>query len=260
MIDIGANLTNKAFKEDLPGVIDRARQTGLTHIIVTGTTVAESRLALELCSTFPDLLYCTAGVHPHDAKDVAADWIEALENLHRDKHVKAIGETGLDFNRNYSSPDIQLEIFHAQLSLACKLEKPVFVHDRDSAGETLRILKSYSQQLNGVVIHCFTGTKNELTNYLKAGFSIGITGWVCDERRGKLLQSLIPLIPDTKLMLETDAPWLIPRNLTTKPVIKNRCEPIHLTTIIEKVAQLRNQSIEEVRELTIRNARKFFSI
>jgi len=265
MIDIGANLTNKAFKGDLQQVLERAAMARVQHICITGTNLQESLLAAQLCeqyeAVFPSLsLSCTAGVHPHDAKDLKGTWIDDLELLHKSKFVKAMGETGLDFNRNYSPQKSQIKAFREQLILASRLEKPVFVHDRDSAGETLKILGEYDQQLKSVVIHCFTGTKSELMSYLDAGYYIGITGWVCDERRGQQLQELVPLIPDSKLMLETDAPWLIPRNLTTKPEVKNRCEPKHLVNVLEKIAQLRNQSVDEVRHFTTKNSSSFFSL
>ncbi|MBV1906310.1 MAG: TatD family hydrolase [Pseudomonadales bacterium] len=260
MIDIGANLTNTTFKNDLNAVLDRATNAQLDHIIITGTNIEESQLASELCSSRPGLLSCTAGVHPHDAKYVENNWLDILESLQKDKCVKAVGETGLDFNRNYSPVEKQIEIFQAQLALACRLDKPVFIHDRDTKGETLRILKSFDQHLSAVVIHCFTGNREELSAYLKAGYSIGITGWVCDERRGKVLQSLIPMIPDSKLMLETDAPYLLPRNIKGKPAVKNRCEPEHLTYIVEMVARLRNQSIAEVQQLCTENAQNFFQL
>jgi len=265
MIDIGANLTNKAFKGDLHQVLDRATQAGVQHICITGTNLEESLLASQLCAQYSSVypspgLSCTAGVHPHDARNLGGRWIECLEAIHQNNFVKALGETGLDFNRNYSPQQSQIDAFRAQLELACKLGKPVFVHDRDSAGETLKILKEYDQNLPSVVIHCFTGTKPELMAYLDAGYFIGITGWVCDERRGKPLQELVPLIPDSRLMLETDAPWLIPRNLTTKPAVKNRCEPGHLIKVLEKVAQLRDQTTDEVQRFTTINSSQFFSL
>ena len=265
MIDIGANLTNKIFKQDLRQVLERASLAGVQHICITGTNLEESLSAAQLCerydATLPSLrLCCTAGVHPHDAKDVQGQWLERLECLHQDKFVKALGEIGLDFNRNYSSPDTQIRVFREQLTLAAKLNKPVFVHDRDSAGETLKILGEYNHQPDSVVVHCFTGTKSDLLSYLDAGYLIGITGWVCDERRGKQLQELVPLIPDSRLMLESDAPWLIPRNLVKKPAMKNRCEPGHLINVLEKVAQLRHQTVDEVQRYTTTNARHFFTL
>lgn len=264
MIDIGANLTNKAFKNDLFQVLSRASLAGIQHICITGTNLEESRLAAQLCAQYetdlPSLkLSCTAGVHPHDSKDLDGMWLDRLENLHKNKFVKVVGETGLDFNRNYSPRDSQTNAFRAQLMLATRLGKPVFVHDRDSAGETFRILQEY-KQLSSVVIHCFTGSRADLMTYLEAGYFIGITGWVCDERRGKELQQLIPLIPDSRLMLETDSPWLIPRNLHTKPAKKNRCEPLHLVDVVEKIAQLRSQTPEEVCRYTSINSSRFLSL
>ncbi len=265
MIDIGANLSNSVFKADLEEVLTRASSAGLKHIIITGTNVEESHNALQLCNQYQDFipslnLSSTAGVHPHDAKDLINTWIESLEHLHQNKFVKAVGETGLDFNRNYSPRDKQISAFREQLFLASKLEKPVFVHDRETGGETLRILREFENKLVAVVIHCFTGTKDELLAYLDAGFFIGITGWVCDERRGKQLQQIVPLIPDARLMIETDAPWLMPKKTTLKPAKKNRCEPAHLLDITKKIAQLRNQCPEEVRHYTAKNAENFFNL
>lgn len=257
MIDIGANLTNRAFEGDLPTVLERAKSAGVTGVVVTGTDVDSSRAAAALAARHTPYLASTAGVHPHDAKDVAGDWLDRLEALLGLPEVKAVGETGLDFNRSYSPREAQVMVFEAQIALAVRRRKPLFVHDRESGGATLQCLRRQAPDPQRVVIHCFTGTAAELSDYLSAGYLIGITGWVCDERRGLELKDLVPRIPDAQLMIETDAPYLQPRTIEPKPSTR-RNEPANLIWVARTVAAARGQSVEEVAEITRANALRFF--
>ena len=258
MIDIGANLANASFDVDRPQVLARARTAGIEAIIVTGTDVATSTRAAELVDGH-NALWATAGVHPHDAKDVADGWLEAIEQLAARRDVVAIGETGLDFNRNYSPADAQRTVFAAQIQLAAKLNMPLFVHDRDSEGETARLLREHVKTPEHVVIHCFTGTRTDLDAYLDAGYSIGITGWVCDERRGTDLAALLPSIPDDRLLIESDAPYLLPRTMRPRPSSR-RNEPAFLTWVVDEIARLRETTPAQVDALTSANARRLFRL
>ncbi len=263
MIDIGANLTAPAFDADRTEVIARARDAGVQGIVVTGTDLASATAAADLAAGQQGL-WSTAGVHPHDAKSVAGDWLTAIEALTTSDAVVAIGETGLDFHRNYSPPDVQREVFAAQIRLAVRLDMPLFVHDRDSEGETARLLAVHGAIPERVVIHCFTGSRADLDAWLDAGYHVGITGWVCDERRGGELRGLVPSIPDERLLIETDAPYLLPRTMPGRgpgaPARARRNEPGFLPWVAREVARCRNTTPEEVGALTARNARRLFGL
>ena len=258
MIDIGANLTNSAFADDREAVLQRAQAAGIDAIIVTGTSVVASEGALALAESEP-ALFATAGVHPHDASDVAPGWDAEVERLARSSNVVAIGECGLDYYRNYSPRDAQHDVFRRQVELAAETGLPLFVHDRESAGDTRSILDDYRADLRDCVIHCFTGTADELDGYLADGYHIGITGWVCDERRGRELADLVPRIPPDRLLIETDAPYLLPRNMSPRPRSR-RNEPAFLTWVAQGVAECRNEEVAAIETTTQANAVRFFQL
>jgi TatD DNase family protein len=255
LIDIGANLTHPAFAPDLDEVVARARQAGVETIVVTGTTVEDSRRAAEIADRFG--LACTAGVHPHHARDCGPDTIPRLRALASHPHCVAIGECGLDFNRNYSPHPDQEKWFVAQLELGIELGKPLFLHSRDAHPRFSQILLSFKPRK--AVAHCFTGEREELRAYLDLGLYIGITGWICDERRGKHLLELVREIPKDRLLLETDAPYLAPRDLRPQPRAR-RNEPAFLPHILKAVARALGRPAEEVAAETARNARELFSL
>jgi TatD DNase family protein len=257
LIDIGANLTHSAFRDDLPAVLARAREAAVATIIVTGTTVEESREAAALADAHPDMLFATAGVHPHHARDCGPETIRDLTELARHGRVVAIGECGLDFNRNYSPHPDQEKWFVAQLELGLVLKKPVFLHSRDAHPRFAQILKHH--QVERGVAHCFTGEKAELRAYVDLGLYIGITGWICDERRGRHLLELVKEIPADRLLVETDAPYLTPRDLKPQPRAR-RNEPAFLPHIVKTVARALGRPAQEVAAETARNAAALFSL
>ena len=257
LIDIGANLTHPAFHSDLPEVLSRARQAGVAAIVVTGTSVAESTNALKTSTAWPETVYATAGVHPHHARECDETTIAALRMLARQPRVVAIGECGLDFNRNYSPHPDQEKWFVAQLELGIELNKPLFLHSRDAFPRFPEILKKY--KLPKAVAHCFTGARDELHAYLDLGLYIGITGWICDERRGAHLLELVRDIPADRLMLETDSPYLTPRDMRPQPKAR-RNEPAHLPHILRTVARALGRPPEQVADETTRNAKEFFGL
>lgn len=259
LVDIGANLTHESFQHDYKEVLNTAFTAGVAHIILTGTDLASSEAALLLSGEDPDRLSCTVGFHPHIAEGVgSADFDQAVELAQRDL-VVAVGETGLDFNRNFSPAAAQLKIFEQHLELACELAKPMFLHQRDAHDQFLPLLKKYRQNLVGGVVHCFTDTETALKDYLEQDMYIGITGWVCDERRGQDLQKIVHHIPDDRLLIETDAPYLLPRNLRPKPKSR-RNEPKYLSQVLHTLARCRQQDPEELARLTTANARRLFSL
>lgn len=259
LVDIGVNLTHASFDADRPGVIQRAIAAGVPRMILTGTTVEGSEAAQVLASGHAGTLYSTAGVHPHDVRHCDADTISRLRVLAGQPGVVAIGECGLDFNRDYSPRPEQERWFEAQIQLACELKYPLFLHERDAHQRLMEILTPYRDQLPAAVVHCFTGTGEELKAYLDWDLHIGITGWICDERRGLHLQELVPWIPLNRLMLETDAPYLTPRTLRPKPK-GGRNEPAFLPHVLQTVAAAIAQPPETVAQATTATACQFFNL
>jgi TatD DNase family protein len=255
LVDIGANLTHASFRDDLDAVLSRAREHGVARIIVTGTSVEESRRAADIADAHG--LYATAGVHPHHARECDEATIPALREVARQPRIVALGECGLDFNRNYSPHPSQEKWFVAQLELAAELGKPLFLHSRDAHPRFAEILRNL--RVGKAVAHCFTGAAAELRAYLDLGLYIGITGWICDERRGRHLVALAKEIPQDRLLLETDSPYLTPRDLHPQPRAR-RNEPAHLPHILRAVARARGEAPEALAEATTRNARAFFGI
>jgi len=259
VIDIGVNLTNSRFAQDLEQVLARAHQVGINKILVTGTSIASSQQALSLCqqNTFP--LFATAGIHPHDADHVSDNFIEDLTLLAHSPYVKAIGECGLDFNRNFSSPENQLNVFKAQILLAANLNMPLFLHQREAFNLWFTLLEPYFDQIPAMISHCFTGDKKQLLQCLDAGMYIGITGWLCDERRGKGLQEIVKYIPLDRLLIETDAPYLLPRNIRPKPK-SSRNEPCYLPYIVKVLAEKTGYSEQEISQYSEQNAQRVFQL
>lgn len=257
MIDIGINLTNKRFDKDRQLVIENAKLAGIKGLIITGTNLQESAQALTLAQTDPDFLYCTAGIHPHDASSFDENSLNQLRILASNQNVKAIGECGLDFNRNFSTPKEQEIAFVQQLELAVELQLPVFMHERDASERFTALLTPYLPQLPNAVLHCFTGSKADLLHYIDLGLHIGITGWICDERRGTELLDIVKYIPDNRLMIETDAPYLLPRSMRPKPK-SSRNEPKYLPYIAQAIANARQQSLDTLIDQTTKNSQCFF--
>jgi TatD DNase family protein len=256
VIDIGANLTHSAFRDDLAHVIARAHAAGVSTIIVTGTSVEESKAAQDLASLHENL-WATAGVHPHHARECNPGTIAAIRELAKHPCVVAIGECGLDFNRNYSPHPDQEKWFIAQLELGNELGKPLFLHSRDAHPRFSQIVKSFNPKK--AVAHCFTGEREELRSYIDLGLYIGITGWICDERRGRHLLELVRDIPRDRLLLETDSPYLTPRDLHPQPKAR-RNEPAFLPHILKAVAKALRRPHEEIAAETTRNATAFFGL
>jgi len=264
LVDIGLNLTNKRFHKDREEVLIRAQRAGVSRCILTGTSLEGSEQAVALCNSlshqFPKMLTATAGVHPHEAATVDDETMSTLETLIKENRgtVVAVGETGLDFNRNFSPPDRQISSFERHLDLATRLELPLFLHERDAHSTQIEILHHWRGKVSGV-IHCFTSDITALTNYLDMGFYIGITGWVCDERRGLELQTLVKTIPLNRLLVETDAPYLLPRTLRPKPK-DNRNEPAFLPEVVAEISRQSIYSLEEIAQASTANAKSLFRL
>lgn len=259
LCDVGANLANKAFRNDLAAVLERARNASVTRVVVTGTSEEVSRAAFQLTGRDTIELYSTAGVHPHHASTWSSRAAGTLRALARETRVVAIGECGLDYDRDFSPRPAQRQCFEEQLELAAELGLPVFLHERAAHADFLAILARKRSELTRAVVHCFTGTESELRAYLDLDLHIGITGFLCDERRGVHLRSLVAIIPPERLMIETDAPYLLPRTLVKKPE-NRRNEPAFLTEVLEQLALAVGRPAALVAEQTTATARRFFAI
>lgn len=259
LIDIGLNLGHDSFDHDREAVLASAKEAGVVQMIITGTSVDSSNKAAALAAEHPGTLYSTVGVHPHEAGHYNIDTSSQLHRLSQLPHVVAIGETGLDYFRNYSSHEHQEQAFREQLELGVMTGLPVFLHEREAHRRFIDILTPFRPRLTNAVLHCFTGTREELFACLDLGLYIGITGWVCDERRGLELQKLLKDIPLDRLMLETDAPYLLPRTIHPRPSSR-RNEPAHLVWVLRKVAEVMHRQAEEIAGITTANARVFFNL
>lgn len=267
LVDIGLNLGSARFNQDRTEVLQRAREAGIAKTIVTGTSVEASVQALELCqryaAEYPGMLYATVGIHPHDASTWKDDTLRRLRGLVQNARAVAIGETGLDFNRDYSPRIDQEKAFELQIELASSCGLPLFLHERDAHRRQLEILKSHRDQFSDAVIHCFTGTRSDLFNYLDLNLHIGITGWICDPRRGLELRDMAKNIPLDRLMIETDAPFLLPKNIPRTqplPAHKNRNEPACLPWVLNGLALCREESPSEIARATTANACRVFRL
>jgi TatD DNase family protein len=259
LIDIGANLGHESFRHDLPEVLARAQAQGVVQLIVTGASADGSRDAFALAQTHPGLLFATAGVHPHHASDYDADTEILLRELHAKPEIKAVGETGLDYNRDFSPRDAQRFAFERQLQLAIDCGKPLFLHQRDAHEDFIACMDNVKGRVGPAVVHCFTGERAELFDYLDRDFYIGITGWICDERRGSHLRELVKSIPSDRLMLETDAPYLLPRTVRPAPSHR-RNEPMYLKHICAEVARDRGEETNVTATNATSTTRTFFSL
>jgi TatD DNase family protein len=259
LIDIGLNLTHESFAPDLPEVLRRAHLAGISRMIITGTSATGTRQAIELARSDPHRLHATAGLHPHHASEFTHAVRDELRELAADPAVVAIGECGLDYFRNYSPREAQLAAFRGLLELAVETGKPVFLHQRDAHQDFMAILREFRGSIADGVAHCFTGTRAELDDCLALDLAIGITGWICDERRGLHLLPMMAAIPATRLMIETDAPYLLPRTLRPKPATR-RNEPAFLPEVAATVARARGESIEQLAASSTAAAKSFFGL
>ncbi len=259
LIDTGANLAHDSFDDDREAVLQRALAAGVAQIVVTGSSDDSNVRAAALADSYPGVLYSTAGVHPHHAADYTDASDALIRQLVKKNAVVAVGECGLDYFRNFSPRDDQLVAFRRQLDIARDCGLPVFLHQRDAHDDFVEVLESALPDLSRAVAHCFTGEGESLHEYIAMGLYVGITGWICDERRGQHLHDIVSVIPDDRLLIETDSPYLLPRNIRPKPRSR-RNEPAFLPYVLQTVAEARGQSVEHVAEVTTNNAIRFFGL
>jgi TatD DNase family protein len=262
LVDIGINLAHDSFDHDRAELLARARAAGVTRFIITGTDIAGSGKALAMAQS-DESFYCTAGVHPHHADELDEEGIRVLRQLLANPNVVAVGECGLDFFRNFSKPDAQRSAFEMQLELAAETQKPLFLHQRDAHAELMKRLQARHSELPaGGVVHCFTDGPAELADVLEAGFHVGITGWLCDERRGQALREAVRELPMDRFMVETDAPYLLPRDLP-RDALKmagRRNEPQFLPHIVTRLAELMQREPAEIARQSTATAQRLFGL
>ena len=259
LIDIGANLGHESFAHDLQSVLARAHAAGVAQLVVTGASREGSREALAIARAHPGRLFATAGIHPHHALECTAEAESELRELLRAPEVVAAGECGLDYFRDLAPRHAQRRAFERQLELSVEAGKPLFLHQRDAHGDFMAVLREFEGRLGPVVVHCFTGTGEEMDECIAAGYYIGITGWLCDERRGLHLREIVPRIPQDRLLIETDAPYLLPRSVKPAPSHR-RNEPMYLRHIVEELARDRSEAVEHTAAISTANARRFFAL
>jgi TatD DNase family protein len=259
LVDIGVNLAHDSFDPDRAEVVARARHAGVATLVVTGTSVTATAAAVAVARTLDGHGHATAGIHPHHAGEYDAGARDRLAALAADPLVVAVGECGLDYHRNYSSPEDQRRAFAGQLALAVELQLPVFLHERDAHADFLAMLREYRPHLAGGVAHCFTGGPGELEAYLELKLAIGITGWIADERRAEPLRAAVARLPLDRVLVETDAPYLLPRTLKPRPASR-RNEPAFLPEVVRELARWMQQPVAEVAAASTRNARALFRI
>ncbi|WP_028766637.1 TatD family hydrolase [Shewanella fidelis] len=258
-MDIAVNLVGSSLEKDIQRVVDDAAIHSVTSMVVIGSHIDESKQAIELCKQFPNQLYSTAGVHPHHASQWQPDSLDTLKELSQASCVLAIGECGLDYNRDFSPREMQRKAFAEQLALAVELQMPVLMHERDAHEDFLAILKEFRSELPAALLHCFTGNKQSLDAYIGQDLYLGVTGWVCDERRGQELASIVADIPNDRILIETDSPYLLPRSMRPKPK-SSKNEPKYLPYIAQYIATLKAQSLEDFAAQTYLNSRTFFGL
>jgi TatD DNase family protein len=256
LFDSHCHLDDNAYTEDVERVIGRARQAGVSHMMTVGVNKKTSQRAVSLAESNRGI-YASVGFHPHDAKRCRSADLNFLKGLAESQSVRAWGEIGLDYNRMYSSRKDQERWFIRQLEIADELELPTIFHERDTNGRFFEILKTQSNKIRTGVVHCFSGTPQELEHYLSTGLYIGITGILTLEQRGASLRKMVKQIPANRLLVETDAPYLTP---APEKYHTRRNEPAFVKSVLLKLAEVRNENPNQLAETIWDNTCKLYNL
>ena len=257
LFDIACNFSSNRYDNDLDEVIKNAKNNNVTKFLVVSASINDVGKVYSIYQKYRSDCFFTVGTHPHHANEINSESMKKMRILVKDLKPCSVGETGLDFFRNLSTLEEQIFAFEEQIKISIENDKPLFLHQRNSHDDFIKILRKYSQDINKSVVHCFTGTHLQLEDYLELGCYIGVTGWICDEKRNIELRKTIKDIPLSKLMIETDCPYLVPKNLPNKPK-NNRNEPINLNHIVTEIAKLMEIDEGILRENTYKNSIDFF--
>ena len=256
LFDSHCHLDDEAYEEDLYEVISRAQHAGVTAIMTVGTDKESTVKAVDLADSRSGI-YSSVGIHPHSAKDCSEETLEFMGELSENPGVLAWGEIGLDYNRMFSPIEDQEKWLRRQLEVAAGRCLPVILHERDSNGRLLQILKEYEPKRTSGVVHCFTGSRAELGEYLDLGYYIGITGIITMKGRGAFLRQMAPSIPENRLLIETDAPYLTP---TPERNRQRRNEPAFVRSVLLKLAYVRNEDPEYLSSIIWENTCRLFGL
>lgn len=253
LIDSHAHLELEPLVNDTHNVVDRARKAGLVAIITVGIDIEDSRKAIEISHEFDDV-FVSIGFHPHNAQFAGDKDLQTIEDMAVDPKVVGYGEIGLDFFRNRSPKDVQIRIFDEQIKIAQKLNKPVVIHLRDAYNEGLTMLEKAAPFPDSGVIHCFSGTQEDAERALRLGFYISIPGTVTYKKNDQL-RSIVSKIPEDRILLETDCPFLSP-----EPFRGKDNEPSFIVNTARKVSEARGITLEQTCQITTKNAIELFEL
>ena len=252
--DIGLNLFCRQFP-DPEKVVEQAAENRVCCIL-TGTDTKENKKISDFVKIHES--YGTAGIHPHNADRAGVEDFQLIERiLTGNDRVVAVGECGLDYDRMFSTKENQIRCLEKHIVLAEKLDRPLFLHERSAAGDFIKRFKKHPDICKRSVVHCFTGDRNTLEQYLSMGFSIGITGWICDDRRGKELREAVHLIPMDRILVETDAPYLTPRNV---PGLDRTNVPWNIKYVVKELAKYMKVPEDKLAESARKNTERIFGI
>ena len=256
LFDSHCHLDDKNYARDLEKVLQRAQSAGVTRMMTIGINKRTSTIAVSLAQSHREI-HASVGVHPHDVKNCDESILQELVNLAQNKEVRAWGEIGLDFNRMYSPRKDQEKWFGRQLEIAGQLDLPMIFHERDSNGRFLTMLQEFDKnEVNGVV-HCFSGTREELNHYLELGLHIGITGIITMKSRGTQLREMVAAIPADRLLVETDAPYLTPSPERNR---HRRNEPAFVKSVLLKLAEARREDPADLAQVVWENSNRLYRI
>ncbi len=257
LFDSHCHLDDKIYDNDLQDVIERAQQENVNAMMLAGVNIKTCLKAVEIADKYENII-TSVGIHPHDAKACSKNDLNTLADIAKENEcVKAWGETGLDYNRMFSPARDQENCFVGQLEMAGTLDLPIIFHERDSKGRFFEILKSEAPQSRKGVVHCFSGTKNEMFKYLDLDYYIGITGILTLLKRGEYLRSIAPHIPEDRILIETDAPYLTPAPHKNKT---RRNEPSFVKSVLLKLAEIRDSDPDELSQIIFDNTNKFYNV
>ena len=250
MIDSHCHLTDPRLYGQLDAVLSRAGAAGVPRMITIGTSPEDSAAAVALCRGRENLR-CTIGVHPNYCHEVEFESLAQLRELEREPSVIALGEMGLDYHHKFAPRTLQLKFFEAQLAMAAETNRPIVIHCREAVDDTLAILKGFSSVI--AVFHCFTGSSDEATRILDAGYLLGFTGVVTFKKSDDLREAA-KRTPRDRLLVETDAPYLSPEPFRSQKIN----EPALVVHVASVIAGVWGISVEEVDALTTQNVGRFF--
>nr|AIF71173.1 TatD related DNase [Globisporangium ultimum] len=269
LFDFDCNLTHDDMVADVEMHMQHGAAAGVTEMLVPGATLEESQAAIDLCRKYPTQLFPTAGVHPYHALALPTpEELATLSDLAQLEECRAVGECGLDYSPSFPDAKLQQEWFKVQLDLACRLQKPLFLHERLAHDDFMALIKQCQQKFNDyfppVVVHCFTGNEQELREYVRQGFYIGITGFICKKEHGASLRAMVQHIPLQKLVIETDAPYMgfpkCRRYEPSHPKKQYPNVPSALPQVVEAIATALGKTPQEIALITKANARRFLRL